>query len=215
MNNNLETTTNVVAPTPPKKSGSKVIIAILLIAVIGMGGFITYDKVLKKKPEPQKCECEKCNCTKCKDNTDTTNTSNTSNTTNNDKELTKQKIFNMVKEKMIADNYAKSDQIEKWQLTKVVYAGYFEENPSEKYYNVSGVVKCKNNIPIVGDGYSLSDMCVYDPYAEIGDGTIEYNWNGSIIIKEKDGNYTAIGYVEVIPQSFGAPSFVKVFEELK
>ena len=60
MDNNIENNQNIVTPTEPKKKGNKGLIVFLILIILGLVGYITYDKVLKdkifNKVEPKKTE---------------------------------------------------------------------------------------------------------------------------------------------------------------
>ena len=55
MDNNFETT-NTVVPNEPKKKSNKGLIIFLILIILGLAGFITYDKVLKDKYFSKKTE---------------------------------------------------------------------------------------------------------------------------------------------------------------
>ena len=63
MDNNIENNQNIVTPIEPKKKGNKGLIVFLILIILGLCGYITYDKVLKDKlftkEEPKKTEKKK------------------------------------------------------------------------------------------------------------------------------------------------------------
>ncbi|MBE6161873.1 MAG: hypothetical protein E7158_06625 [Firmicutes bacterium] len=189
----------------PKKKSNKGLIIFLILIIIGLCGYITYDKVLKDKYFSKENNSEKTNNevneienndSKSETNTTTDNNSNNTNLNDNNStdnnnsvqsnlntktvEVSKQEIITYVKNELISKKLVNQSNTEKWTFDRAVYMGYFKSNPSEKYYKISGVFKCKDS----------SYSCVYQEQLEDPNTNDEYPWAVVVPIIFKNDQYS-------------------------
>ena len=111
---------------------NKILTIILVVIVLLLGGYIIYDKTnsndvkITKKVEDVKEVDDK------KENLD---------------KITKLEIIDLYKNYVMnsKDNLIDANNIDKWNVDKVVYHGYYNDEPDVKYYTLSISYSCKDS----------------------------------------------------------------------
>ncbi len=92
---------------------------------------------------------------------------------------TKDELIEYTKKKFKEKNLIEEDNIDTWTFDKIQLEGYFEKEPSKKYYAIIGKFKC-----IEGDS------CVYQDQLDDPDKDGFYKWSIAIPVIFNNNNYT-------------------------
>ena len=114
-----------------KKGIMKIIVICLLICSLVLNIFLLYEKI--------------------KDKSETVECINTEDVTNNSEEIeyTKEMLEKLFKNYQIESSLVTSDDIVKWDVTKITYVGYFKSNKSKKLYYIDESYTCIEGIDCI------------------------------------------------------------------
>lgn len=167
----------------PKKK-SKIGLIVILVLVLAIVGFFVF-QYISLTSEANKVKNNNTNNnqqipSEKEDDTSKENENNQAenNNPNNDNNvLTAAKVSELYKNDLIQNGLYNVANTESFDITTVKYLGYYENDPSIKYYALTGSFKCLDN----------SYQCVY--MAQIGDEPVDfkYGYDGVVSLKEDNG----------------------------
>ena len=144
-------------------SGLIVLVILLIVCVLGLAGYIVYDKI-NETSTSNLSKTTTTNVVKDKEKSDVETKDNIAN-----QDIEPSKLIELTKEYYIQNNYYKEQEVEWLEVSSIRYLGYTTEN---KYYVLSGNYRCND----------LSSNCVYNEQTELVDDNNIYLFKTIIVL---------------------------------
>ena len=108
------------------------------------------------------------------------------------KDYTKEELISILKKEFTDKDKLEPENIDEWNIEKVMYLGHFEIAPNTRYYAFEGYFSCKDNQP----------TCVYQEQTNDDIESGKFIFSVVLTIDENENVEMAGSYVPTADQSF-------------